>query len=151
MIEDFQRLALASTQYFTQLNSSQGEPALRDCPPFRRIDSMKVTNFKSFRGEVYVGPFLDNTCIIGPNGSGKSNTLEALLFCFCTQSAANYFDTREVMFRENRETFKQLAQQDYYCEVEVIMVAENGRKVSLRRRLSATSEETFFIDGQKYD
>ena len=84
MIEDFERLALISTQYYTQLNSSQLDSCLRNCPTFKRIDCMRITNFKSFKGEVYVGPFLNSTCLIGPNGSGKSNILEALLFCFCS-------------------------------------------------------------------
>uniref|UniRef100_A0A6V7IYQ0 Structural maintenance of chromosomes protein n=1 Tax=Bracon brevicornis TaxID=1563983 RepID=A0A6V7IYQ0_9HYME len=40
-------------------------------------------NFKSYAGEVIIGPF--NVCfsaIVGPNGSGKSNVIDAMLFVF---------------------------------------------------------------------
>ncbi|KAI8034191.1 structural maintenance of chromosomes protein 4-like [Drosophila gunungcola] len=42
-----------------------------------------ITNFKSFAGEVKVGPFDQSlTSIIGPNGCGKSNIIDAMMFVF---------------------------------------------------------------------
>jgi structural maintenance of chromosome 1 len=37
-------------------------------------------NFKSFKGEHYIGPFLNLTAIVGPNGGGKSSIVEAIQF-----------------------------------------------------------------------
>lgn len=36
---------------------------------------LEVTNFKSYAGNLTIGPFKDFTCVIGPNGSG------AVIFC----------------------------------------------------------------------
>ena len=48
MIESFERLALTSTQYYTQLASNVFSQKLADCPPIKRMDSLTVKNFKSF-------------------------------------------------------------------------------------------------------
>jgi hypothetical protein len=34
------------------------------------LHKLVVTNFKSYAGELTIGPFKDFTCVIGPNGSG---------------------------------------------------------------------------------
>lgn len=40
-------------------------------------------NFKSYAGEVELGPFHPSfTAIIGPNGSGKSNVIDSMMFVF---------------------------------------------------------------------
>ncbi|KAH8413188.1 hypothetical protein KR009_008686 [Drosophila setifemur] len=40
-------------------------------------------NFKSYAGEVELGPFHQSfTAIIGPNGSGKSNVIDSMMFVF---------------------------------------------------------------------
>ncbi|XP_031773028.1 structural maintenance of chromosomes protein 1A-like [Apis florea] len=39
-----------------------------------------VFNFKSFKGEVIIGPIKPFTAIIGANGSGKSNIMDAISF-----------------------------------------------------------------------
>lgn len=62
-------------------------------PPYKTPDNngrktlmmVKIinNNFKSFYGEVALGPFHQNfTAIIGPNGSGKSNVIDSLMFVF---------------------------------------------------------------------
>ena len=48
-----------------------------------KINTITLTNFKSYFGKLTIGPFHDRfTAIIGPNGSGKSNLIESLLFVF---------------------------------------------------------------------
>lgn len=37
-------------------------------------------NFKSFKGEHFIGPFMNLTAIVGPNGGGKSSIVDAILF-----------------------------------------------------------------------
>eukprot|EP00965_Chrysotila_dentata_P218242 6190478-Pleurochrysis_carterae.AAC.1 len=47
------------------------------------ISRLVLFNFKSYAGEVTVGPFDKNmTSVVGPNGSGKSNVIDAMLFVF---------------------------------------------------------------------
>ena len=75
---------------------------------------------------------------MGPNGGGKSNILDAIMFCFCDEKRMKrYYDLREVIYREDKEAFADMAERGAYCQVEAVLVAENGRKISLRRRLTA--------------
>jgi structural maintenance of chromosome 4 len=47
------------------------------------ILSLSLENFKSYAGNVTVGPFHKSfSAIVGPNGSGKSNVIDAMLFVF---------------------------------------------------------------------
>lgn len=45
-----------------------------------RLDRLELFNFKSYGGNVVVGPFKGFTAIIGTNGSGKSNLMDAISF-----------------------------------------------------------------------
>ncbi|PWZ55017.1 Structural maintenance of chromosomes protein 1 [Zea mays] len=51
-----------------------------------RIDRLVVENFKSYKGEQTIGPFVDFTAIIGPNGAGKSNLMDAISFVLGVRS-----------------------------------------------------------------
>lgn len=48
MIEAFEKLSLTSSQYYGEISSGQFSQHLIDTPPIRKIDSLIVTNFKSF-------------------------------------------------------------------------------------------------------
>ncbi|OXB61315.1 hypothetical protein ASZ78_002552 [Callipepla squamata] len=48
---------------------------------------LMVKDFKSWRGEQLIGPFMRFSCIIGPNGSGKSNIMDAVSFVLCEKIA----------------------------------------------------------------
>ncbi|XP_015725957.1 structural maintenance of chromosomes protein 1B [Coturnix japonica] len=48
---------------------------------------LMVKDFKSWRGEQLIGPFMRFNCIIGPNGSGKSNIMDAVSFVLCEKIA----------------------------------------------------------------
>ncbi|KAL1511609.1 hypothetical protein AB1Y20_006403 [Prymnesium parvum] len=51
--------------------------------PRLMISKMVLENFKSYAGEITIGPFDKNmTSVVGPNGSGKSNVIDAMLFVF---------------------------------------------------------------------
>ena len=45
-----------------------------------RIIRIEVENFKSYKGFVTIGPFMNFTAIIGPNGAGQSNLMDAISF-----------------------------------------------------------------------
>ncbi|XP_037624678.1 structural maintenance of chromosomes protein 1B [Sebastes umbrosus] len=44
------------------------------------LKQIDIENFKSWRGNTVIGPFMRFNCIIGTNGSGKSNVMDALSF-----------------------------------------------------------------------
>ncbi|XP_034939414.1 structural maintenance of chromosomes protein 4-like [Chelonus insularis] len=47
------------------------------------IKQIVCNNFKSYAGEVIIGPFNERfSSIVGPNGSGKSNVIDSMLFVF---------------------------------------------------------------------
>uniref|UniRef100_A0A8C0U9X2 Structural maintenance of chromosomes 1B n=1 Tax=Cyanistes caeruleus TaxID=156563 RepID=A0A8C0U9X2_CYACU len=46
-----------------------------------------VKDFKSWRGQQVIGPFMRFNCIIGPNGSGKSNIMDAVSFVVCEKTS----------------------------------------------------------------
>ncbi|KAK4831344.1 hypothetical protein QYF61_017475 [Mycteria americana] len=46
-----------------------------------------MKDFKSWRGEQIIGPFMRFNCIIGPNGSGKSNIMDAVSFAMCEKTS----------------------------------------------------------------
>ncbi|ESL09166.1 structural maintenance of chromosome (SMC) family protein [Trypanosoma rangeli SC58] len=53
-----------------------------------RIDRVELYNFKSYAGNVTIGPLKDFTCIVGPNGAGKSNFMDALSFVLSPSATA---------------------------------------------------------------
>lgn len=60
-------------------------PAVPPAAPKTRlmITKMQLENFKSYAGQVEIGPFHQCfSAVVGPNGSGKSNVIDALLFVF---------------------------------------------------------------------
>ncbi|XP_063998909.1 structural maintenance of chromosomes protein 1B [Pogoniulus pusillus] len=46
-----------------------------------------VKDFKSWRGQQIIGPFMRFSCIVGPNGSGKSNIMDAVSFAMCEKTS----------------------------------------------------------------
>ncbi|XP_070827903.1 structural maintenance of chromosomes protein 1B [Chaetodon trifascialis] len=52
------------------------------------LKELHVKNFKSWRGDQVIGPFMPFSCIIGTNGSGKSNVMDALSFAMGERTAS---------------------------------------------------------------
>ncbi|XP_059610478.1 structural maintenance of chromosomes protein 1A [Phlebotomus argentipes] len=44
------------------------------------LEFIEMDNFKSYKGNVCIGPLKEFTAVIGPNGSGKSNFMDAISF-----------------------------------------------------------------------
>merc|ERR1712035_117288 len=44
------------------------------------LEYLYIEDFKSYKGQIKIGPFGRFTSIIGPNGSGKSNLMDAISF-----------------------------------------------------------------------
>ncbi|XP_025075409.1 structural maintenance of chromosomes protein 1A-like [Pogonomyrmex barbatus] len=52
------------------------------------LNTITISNFKTFKGETVIGPIQPFTAIIGPNGSGKSNIMDAVRFVLGEKSSA---------------------------------------------------------------
>ncbi|KAK2842674.1 hypothetical protein Q5P01_012874 [Channa striata] len=52
------------------------------------LKQIDVENFKSWRGNQVIGPFMRFNCIIGTNGSGKSNVMDAISFAMGERAAS---------------------------------------------------------------
>lgn len=50
---------------------------------------IEVENFKSYKGQIVIGPLKRFTAVIGPNGSGKS-------YCWITE----HLDLKNINFRQ---------------------------------------------------
>ena len=67
----------------TQITATDGTLAAAGQMPRLMIQKIVMENFKSYYGEVTIGPFNKNmTSVVGPNGSGKSNVIDSMLFVF---------------------------------------------------------------------
>lgn len=79
------------------------------------IQTLVLTNFKSYAGKQIVGPFHESfSAVVGPNGSGKSNVIDALLFVFGFR-ASKMRQGKISALIHNSAAFPDLP----YCEVEV--------------------------------
>ena len=79
------------------------------------IQTLVMTNFKSYAGKQIVGPFHGSfSAVVGPNGSGKSNVIDALLFVFGFR-ASKMRQGKISALIHNSAAFPDLP----YCEVEV--------------------------------
>ena len=70
---------LCSSGFDITVQPAQKMPSVAEVTsPDVLIVALKAYNFKSFHGEILVGPFKSFSALIGPNGSGKSNTMDAV-------------------------------------------------------------------------
>lgn len=97
-------------------------------------------NFKSFKGEHYVGPFLNLTAIVGPNGGGKSSIVEAITFVLgCSMNVGKLIYTAdgEKQGENDRDMF-----------VEAIFDSGNNA-IQLRREVSTDQHLKYTFDGER--
>ncbi|KAF3420482.1 hypothetical protein E2986_06121 [Frieseomelitta varia] len=72
-----------NSEYFFTFQFSINKVGILYCIKIKmqvQLDRIIIFNFKSFKGEVTVGPIKPFTAIIGANGSGKSNIMDAISF-----------------------------------------------------------------------
>ncbi|EZG79520.1 putative structural maintenance of chromosomes protein [Gregarina niphandrodes] len=92
-----------------------------------RLDTVVITDFKSFGGRHVLGPFQSFNCVVGLNGSGKSNFLDALSFALGMNNKH---------LRSNR--FNDLCHQDRRAQVQVRFRQVTG---DASERATPTTEE----------
>ena len=97
-----------------------------------KIHTLKVNNFKSYKGKHVIGPFTEFTAVIGTNASGKSNCFDAI--CFVLGASSNSLrckDLSELLYKGSECT-----KTGY---VQMTLATEYGTKVKFKREISGNS------------
>ncbi|XP_065699961.2 structural maintenance of chromosomes protein 1B [Patagioenas fasciata] len=101
-----------------------------------------VKDFKSWRGEQLIGPFMRFNCIIGPNGSGKSNIMDAVSFVMCEKiSNLRVKSVRELIHGAHvgKPVSSTASVKMVYCE-------EDGEEKTFSRVIRGSCSEFYFND-----
>uniref|UniRef100_A0A8C3SMD6 Structural maintenance of chromosomes 1B n=1 Tax=Chelydra serpentina TaxID=8475 RepID=A0A8C3SMD6_CHESE len=101
-----------------------------------------LENFKSWRGQQSIGPFMRFNCIIGPNGSGKSNIMDALSFVMGERTAnLRVKSVRELIHGAHvGKPFSSTA------SVKIVYCEENGEERTFSRIIRGSCSEFLFND-----
>lgn len=115
-----------------------------------RVREVRLENFKSYEGEVRVGPFRSFTCVVGPNGAGKSNLIDAICFVLAVETRAlRSSRLQELIHRKDGEvvvTRRAVVELIFECEPDV--PGGPTRAVAFRRVvLPGVDGSRFFVDG----
>ncbi|XP_051477637.1 structural maintenance of chromosomes protein 1B [Apus apus] len=101
-----------------------------------------VKDFKSWRGEQVIGPFMRFNCIIGPNGSGKSNIMDAISFVMCEKTSnLRVKSVRELI--HGAHVGKPVSST---ASVKIVYSEENGEEKTFSRVIRGSCSEFFFND-----
>ena len=102
---------------------------------------MRLKNFKSFKGEHYVGPFLNLTSIVGPNGGGKSSIVEAIVFVLgCSIQVAR------LIYSAEGEKQGQAGREMY---VEALLQQDDLEPVTLKREVGEDNLLKYYYNGDR--
>ncbi|XP_030816541.1 structural maintenance of chromosomes protein 1B isoform X1 [Camarhynchus parvulus] len=101
-----------------------------------------VEDFKSWRGQQVIGPFMRFNCIIGPNGSGKSNIMDAVSFVMCEKTAnLRVKSVRELI--HGAHVGKPVSST---ASVKIVYCEEDGEEKTFSRVIRGTCSEFLFND-----
>ncbi|NXU49078.1 SMC1B protein, partial [Turnix velox] len=101
-----------------------------------------LQDFKSWRGQQVIGPFMRFTCIIGPNGSGKSNIMDAVSFVMCEKTSnLRVKSVRELI--HGAHVGKPVSST---ASVKIVYCEEDGEEKTFSRVIHGSCTEFFFND-----
>jgi len=112
-------------------------------PQIPKINWLYLHNFKSFKGDHKIGPFLNLTAIIGPNGGGKSNLLDAICFVFLIRTTqARETNLKQFINKASGE------QSNGKAWVEIEFSNKNNKIISFKRAILAKGgHSVYYVDG----
>eukprot|EP01022_Parablepharisma_sp_SALTPOND_P017169 TRINITY_DN2689_c0_g1_i1.p1 TRINITY_DN2689_c0_g1~~TRINITY_DN2689_c0_g1_i1.p1 ORF type:complete len:1286 (+),score=243.35 TRINITY_DN2689_c0_g1_i1:11413-15270(+) len=113
-----------------------------DYPQISRIEWLHLHNFKSFKGDHRIGPFLNLTAIIGPNGGGKSNLLDAVCFVLLTRTS----QTRESNLKQFIHKSPDSGPSKAWVEMQ--FCDKEGRTSIFRRVVHPKGHCIYYLDGE---
>jgi structural maintenance of chromosome 1 len=114
-----------------------------------QLECLEIENFKSYEGNVTIGPFGRFTAIIGPNGSGKSNLMDAISFVLGEKSS-NMRVTRLSQLIHGAPVGQAVAST---ATVTAVMKIENDQDELVEARFTRQIQgngSIFKIDGRSY-
>ncbi|XP_021385652.1 structural maintenance of chromosomes protein 1B [Lonchura striata] len=101
-----------------------------------------VKDFKSWRGQQVIGPFMRFNCIIGPNGSGKSNIMDAVSFVLCEKTSnLRVKSVRELI--HGAHVGKPVSST---ASVKIVYCEEDGEEKTFSRVIRGSCSEFLFND-----
>ncbi|XP_076200388.1 structural maintenance of chromosomes protein 1B [Aptenodytes patagonicus] len=101
-----------------------------------------MKDFKSWRGQQVIGPFMRFNCIIGPNGSGKSNIMDAVSFVMCEKiSNLRVKSIRELI--HGAHVGKPVSST---ASVKIVYCEEDGEEKTFSRVIRGSCSEFLFND-----
>ncbi|KAM6144555.1 structural maintenance of chromosomes protein 1B [Phoenicopterus ruber ruber] len=101
-----------------------------------------MKDFKSWRGQQVIGPFMRFNCIIGPNGSGKSNIMDAVSFVMCEKiSNLRVKSVRELI--HGAHVGKPVS---CTASVKIVYCEEDGEEKTFSRIIRGNCTEFLFND-----
>uniref|UniRef100_A0A8C0HEU7 Structural maintenance of chromosomes protein n=1 Tax=Buteo japonicus TaxID=224669 RepID=A0A8C0HEU7_9AVES len=101
-----------------------------------------MKDFKSWRGQQVIGPFMRFSCIIGPNGSGKSNIVDAVSFVICEKASnMRVKSVRELI--HGAHVGKPVSST---ASVKIVYCEEDGEEKTFSRVIRGSCSEFFFND-----
>ncbi|XP_069719730.1 structural maintenance of chromosomes protein 1B [Phaenicophaeus curvirostris] len=101
-----------------------------------------VKDFKSWRGQQVIGPFMRFNCIIGPNGSGKSNIMDAVSFVMCEKTS----NLRVKSIRELIHGGHVGKPVSSTASVKIVYCEEDGGEKTFSRVIRGSCSEFYFND-----
>ncbi|XP_041254547.1 structural maintenance of chromosomes protein 1B [Onychostruthus taczanowskii] len=101
-----------------------------------------VKDFKSWRGQQVIGPFMRFNCIIGPNGSGKSNIMDAVSFVMCEKTS----NLRVKSVRELIHGAHVGQPVSSTASVKIVYCEEDGEEKTFSRVIRGSCSEFLFND-----
>uniref|UniRef100_A0A663EL13 Structural maintenance of chromosomes 1B n=1 Tax=Aquila chrysaetos chrysaetos TaxID=223781 RepID=A0A663EL13_AQUCH len=101
-----------------------------------------MKDFKSWRGQQVIGPFMRFSCVIGPNGSGKSNIVDAVSFVMCEKASnLRVKSVRELI--HGAHVGKPVSST---ASVKIVYCEEDGEEKTFSRVIRGSCSEFFFND-----
>ncbi|KAI6240252.1 Structural maintenance of chromosomes protein [Aphelenchoides fujianensis] len=113
-----------------------------DGRPF--MESLEITDFKSFKGRHVIGPLKRFTAIIGPNGSGKSNLMDAISFVLGEKG--NNLRVRKLGDLIHGASVGRPT--GTKCRVLMNFVDAEGRRRTFSRAIISSTTSEYRVDGQ---
>ncbi|NWI52194.1 SMC1B protein, partial [Calyptomena viridis] len=102
-----------------------------------------VKDFKSWRGQQVIGPFMRFNCIIGPNGSGrKSNIMDAVSFVMCEKTSNLRVKNIQELIH-GAHVGKPVSST---ASVKIVYCEEDGEEKTFSRVIRGSCSDFFFND-----
>ncbi|NXF09394.1 SMC1B protein, partial [Smithornis capensis] len=102
-----------------------------------------MKDFKSWRGQQVIGPFMRFNCIIGPNGSGrKSNIMDAVSFVMCEKTSNLRVKNIQELIH-GAHVGKPVSST---ASVKIVYCEEDGEEKTFSRVIRGSCSDFFFND-----